>query len=341
MSYNQSFSGTFSSNDDLFGDIPLYVTFLSMAGVLITFLIVVIPALIVLNIIWWTKELHTKHFFFVTNFLVTIIANKTVRSVLQFVIFILYLLDSDSDSVGAVLRWLAIPVWVTLYFMTILLPITLAAERTIVIVYPYRYRSIITNKTSAMALAGVWGISAVLTIIVTLFVPVKIVWPMALFIWHPAVYPIVLVPRLISAVFIIAANAILQHQITVSNRKAAENQRLGNEEEAKRFTKLVQMLQAQAKCTLTLSVVGGIDVVATILLPIMYTIIEVSADPSQKLYLLKFLLHPIQFCAFISHPLIFAFGVKKIRNRLPRCMMFHRRWTVRRTKVTVIRQRQI
>ena len=340
-SYNQSFNGTFPSNDDPFDVIPLFVTYLNMAGILITFFIVIIPALIVLNIIWWTRELHTKHYFFVANFLVTIIANKTVRCVLQYVIIILYLLDSNSDSVGAVLRWLVLPIWVILYFMTILLPTTLAAERTIVIAFPFRYRSIITTKTSAIALGGLWGISAVLTIIVTLFVPVEIVWPVALFEWHPTVYPFVLIPRVISTVFIIAANCFLQYQITTSNRKAAENQRLGNEEEAKRFRRLVQVFRAQAKCTFTLFLVGGIDVIATILLPVMYAITEVSADPSQKVYLLKFLLHPIQFCVFLSHPLIYALFTKKIRERLPRCLAFHRRWTVRRTRVTIIRQRRV
>ena len=336
-SYNQSYNETF---DDPINEIPSFVTYLSMFGVLGTFIIVVVPAMMVLNIIWWTKELHTKHYFFVANFLATIVANKTVRSVLQLIIFILYLVESNSDFVGAVLRLVVLPVWVILYLMTILLPITLAAERTIVIAYPYRYRSIITTKTTAIALAAMWGTSVILTILITAFVPVEIVWPLAVFDWHSAIYPVVLVPRLISTVFIIIANAFLQYQITISNRKAAENQRLGNEEEAKRFRKLVQVFQAQVKCTITLFLVGGIDVIATILLPIMYAIAEMSVDPSEKMYYLKFLLHPIQFCVFLSHPLVYGLCVKKIRNRLPRCLFFHRRWTTRRSRVTAIRRRR-
>ena len=51
---------------------------------------------------------------------------------------------------------------------------------------------------------------------------------------------------------------------------AKENQRLGNEEEAKIQNKLLQEIQAQAKATITLFLVGGIDVVTHVLQIVTY-----------------------------------------------------------------------
>jgi len=63
--------------------------------------------------------------------------------------------------------------------------------------------------------------------------------------------------------------SFLQYKVTISYRKARENQKLGSEEEAKRFRKLVQQLQAQTKVTITLLFIGGIDVIANMLIPLL------------------------------------------------------------------------
>jgi len=77
-------------------------------------------------------------------------------------------------------------------------------------------------------------------------------------------------------VFILVVNVFLQYKITISNRKARENQKLGNEEEEKRFRKLVQQLQAQTKVTITLLFIGGIDVIANMLILLLYVVISVN-----------------------------------------------------------------
>ena len=69
---------------------------------------------------------------------------------------------------------------------------------------------------------------------------------------------------------IVAANSFLKYKITLSNRKAAENQRLGNEEEVKKFKDLLQEVRAQVKANITLFLVGGIDVIANILQTVTY-----------------------------------------------------------------------
>ena len=80
-----------------------------------------------------------------------------------------------------------------------------------------------------------------------------------------------------------AANSFLQYKITISNRKAAENQRLGNEEVMKNLKNLLQEVRKQAKATITLFLVGGIDVIANILKITTYVLIETLVELSKKL----------------------------------------------------------
>ena len=153
---------------------------------------------------------------------------------------VLCLLDLNSQSAAIVLKWLGVAPALMLYMMIVLLPITIAAERMIVIAFPYRHRSIMTTKRVAIVLAAMWGFSAILIIII---LPVDIIWALGLVHFLPALYAIIGIPRVISIICVMAANGFLQYKFIQSNRKAAENQRLGNEE-AKDFKSLVQ---AQAK----------------------------------------------------------------------------------------------
>ena len=74
--------------------------------------------------------------------------------------------------------------------MAILLPITVAIERMVVITFPFRHRSITTTKAVAGMVATMWGMSAIVTIVIIVVVPVDIVWPLALVVWHPRILPI-------------------------------------------------------------------------------------------------------------------------------------------------------
>ena len=82
--------------------------------------------------------------------------------------------------------------------------------------------------------------------------------------------------------------AFLKYKITLSNREAAENQRLGNEDKVKKFKDLLQEVRAQAKVTITLFLVGGIDAFANILQTVIYAVIETSVEPNKKMYILIF-----------------------------------------------------
>ena len=331
-SNNQSFTESLPSNADT-EKVPLPVTLLNMAVILVVTVIVIYPAVIVINVIWQTRELHKKYFFFVANLLGTDIASITMQSIMQCLIMIIYLLGGNSNFVGTILKWSAIALRTVLHLMTVMLPITLAAERMIVIGFPYRHRSILTDKTAAGILAVMWGVSTILAIIITIVVPVDIIWPLGLVDWDVTYLPFIFFFRLASTVLIVIANVFLKYKINISNRKAKENERLGNQEEARRFEKLGKLSRAQSKSTITLLLAGGIDAIANMLIPFTYVVISLSVEPNAKVYVEQFVLHPLRSALLLSHPLVYGLYMKKIRDRLPRCTVCERQQNISHSRV--------
>ena len=98
---DQSFNESFTSNNTSTKEVPLFVTYLNMVVILVVTIIVITPAVIVINVIWKNREeLHTKYFVFVANLLATDIASIIVQSISQYLIMILYLVDINSNSTG-------------------------------------------------------------------------------------------------------------------------------------------------------------------------------------------------------------------------------------------------
>lgn len=327
---NHSSNESISSGDAATIEIPLFVTYFNMAIIPLVVIIVVTPAVMVIRVICNNKELHTKYYFFVANLLVTTVLNITVNGVLQYTIMILYLFDLNTDSNCNSIKWVVFPLHTVLQLVTILLLSTLAIERVVVIASPYRHRYIMTKKMAAGILATVWGLSAIITLAIILLIPFEIIWPLAVIKFEKTYISSYAFARLISATFIIITNIYLYCQVTKSNRKAAENERLGNEEEAKRFTKLVRLIRSQSKTTMILLMLGGIDVIATVLIPTMYLVISFSADDITSLYLQQFLMYPIESGILLSHSLTYGMYMKKIRSRLPRLNICRKLRPIRR-----------
>ena len=331
-SSNQSFNGSISSSDTL--EIPLFAIYLNMVIILMVVLIVITPAVMVIRAICTTKELHTKYFFFVVNLLITNSINIIVESVLQYVIMITYLCGSDSDTTRVIIQWFILPLHGILRLMSVLLLITLAVERVVVIASPYRHRYIMTKKTVAGILAAMWGLSAILAFTAVLIVPFDIVWPLAVIVFQiNIILPIIMSVRLTSTLSIIAANVYLFYKVTKSNRKARENERLGCEEEAKRSAKLVQLFRSQSKTITALLVVGGFDAIANILIPIINVALSISVDTTTNAYLQQFLMYPIESGILLSHSLTYGIYMKKIRRRLPRFNICKRLWPKHHSQV--------
>ena len=333
MDLDQSFNESYPSSNI---EVSVYITYFNMIFIAVIATIVITPSVMVINVIWWTKELHTRYYFFVTNLLATDIVSITVRSISQYLIMILYLLGLDSDSAQMVLQLSIFPLFTLIHLMTIILPVTVAIEHMIVIGLPYRHRSIMTTKTVIGILATMLGVSLTFTVMITIVVSIDVVWPLALVYYDATVAPFFVILRLTSTVFIIAANSFLYYKVYESNKRAKENERLGNEEEAKKFQKLIKLLRMQMKPTITLLLVGGIDVIGNVLISFVYTLIKVSTEPNTGFYLEQFLMYPVSVSLLICHPLVYGLYMKKIRRRLPSCVSCPSMCTTQRSRVVTL-----
>ena len=103
--------------------------------------------------------------------------------------------------------------------MSILSPIPVAIERMIAIAFPLHHRSIMTNKIVACMLAAMWGMAAIVSIMIVALVPIDIDWSLAMIHLHPTFHAIVAVPRLTSIIYIVAANGILQYKLQYLTEK--------------------------------------------------------------------------------------------------------------------------
>ena len=310
-----------------------------MVTTLILAIVMTTPAVTIINAIWQTRKLHTKYFFFVAHLLAIHVTWITVTGIMIYLIITLYLLDLNSDSAVTALKWLAIAPSMLLYFMSVLSPIPVAIERMIVIAFPFRHRSILTTKTVVGMLAAMWGLSAILTIIIIITIPVDIFWPLGLIHSHQTVYAITGVFFLTSIICIVAANSFLQYKITISNRKAKENQRLGNEE-VKKFKKILREVRAQAKATITLFILGGIDMIAHLLQIVTYAITETLVGSNKKIYVVIFSYQVIGSSFLLARILVHGLYMKKIRNRLSNWMVCYRQWITRHNRVGILHQQR-
>ena len=62
-------------------------------------IIVITPAVMVINVIWQIREFHTKHYFFVANLLATNVAFIVAKNV-KCLVSILYLLGLDAKPIA-------------------------------------------------------------------------------------------------------------------------------------------------------------------------------------------------------------------------------------------------
>ena len=106
----------------------------------------------------------------------------------------------------------------------------------------------------------------------------------------------------------------------------------------KKFRKLLKEIRAQAKPTMTLFLVGGIDILTDILLTFAYAAIEAYVEPDKRLYVLQFSFEVMESCVFLSQILVYGYYTKKIWNRLPNWMVCYRRWFARRNSVGILHQ---
>ena len=94
----------------------------------------------------------------------------------------------------------------------------------------------------------------------------------------------------------------------------------------------------QVKPTITLLLVGGIDVIGNVLISFIFTTIKISVEPNNSYYLEQFLMYPMNVFLLMCHPLVYGLYLKKIRGILPKCVACQRLWTNQHSRVVNLHQ---
>ena len=113
---------------------------------------------------------------------------------------------------------------------------------------------------------------------------------------------------------------------------------LDNEEQATRFAKLVQLFCLQSRAIITLKIVGGVDVMANILVCIAYSALNHLAEDTTSIYLKEFLMYPMESAIPLTYSLTYGMYTEEIRAKLPKFEICQRLRPACPRRVTVLTQ---
>ena len=229
------------SSDDIFFDVPLFATYLKMFLLLLVIPTIVIPASVIIHVIWKNEKLHTKYYFFVASLLVTDIAT-TGRYAYEIFSMILYLFGMTVAHNDIFFVILTIPRVATCYAF-----VFLAIDRVIGVGFPYRNRKIMTDRVVKILITVAWFLAAVITFSIRFTSSLLFAWPFGNYIITPGPIGAALLvdPMLMSVIMIVVSNAFLYYSTVQSNIKLRQNRRLagGDQYKINRLQRLVNILQ--------------------------------------------------------------------------------------------------
>ena len=315
--FNFTLSGWSSngSTDDIFSDVPLLVTYLRILLLMIVIPAIVIPASLIIHVIWKNESLHTKYYFFVVNLLVNDIAS-TPRYLYEIYLMTLYLFGVAVNHNDIFHSIMTIP-RMNLRFGFLLL----AIDRVIGVAFPYRHRKIMTTRVACNLIAVAWLMAAIMMFIIrvtssTLFAP-----PFGNYLPSPSpVASIALILSMVtSIVMIVVSNAYLFYVTAQSNKRLLQNRRLngGEGNETKRIQKLLKAFQIQAKPTASALILGGIDCGMIMLIVILFIVFQSSIYTFQISYVME-------WGQMLSHFFVYGIYMKEIRRRIQKYKFYQR-----------------
>ena len=181
-------------------------------------IIIIVPAVLIIRIILTSKELSTRYYYFAVNFLVADILGAITRFSSTMLYIIFYSLHVNVMN-NIVLYWITLFLfWSTTFthLATNMSFVPLAVERFITIAFPYRHRSILTNRRAILMGMAVWIVSVILATVALTVVQIEISAPFGDF--YPVKNSGILVligflPRVFSITLVTSTNINLHGQI--------------------------------------------------------------------------------------------------------------------------------
>jgi len=142
---------------------------------------------------------------------------------------------------------------------------------------------------------------------------------------------------------VIAINAYLYYKILQVNKTQRENLQLhGNTRTTSKLAVLKNRLKEQIKPTVSVLLLGGLDGAFNLLFPLMYVLsrIILGSDSITRVYLVEFVITPLQWCQLICHPLVYGLYMTDIRKKICDFNLYHQIFNHYSRVVTLNSQRQ-
>jgi len=312
-----------NNTEDIFSDVPLFATYLKMFLLLLAIPTIVIPASVIIHVIWKNEALHTKYYFFVVNLLVTDIAT-TGRYAYEIFSMILYLFGVTLAHNDIFFVILTIPRVATRYAFVLL-----AIDRVIGVGFPYHHRKIMTDKVVKILLTVSWFLASVIAFSIRFTSSFFFAWPFGNYIIIPGPIASALLvgPMLMSIIMIVVSNGFLYYSTVQSNIKLRRNKRLaGDDQRINRLQRLLNALQMQAKPTASALILGGIDCGINIIKAIIFAVVNTSVPLSSGItYVYLFQIdYLMEWCQVMSHAFVYGLYMKGIRRHLHKYKFYQR-----------------
>ena len=131
---------------------------------------------------------------------------------------------------------------------------------------------------------------------------------------------------IVSAVVTIFINAYLYYCTVQYKKKLRENMRLDgrNQHEINRINRILHNLRMQVKPTISVLILGGIDIILNALQILFVWHIALSYASGATRSYLSLVSYLLEWCQLLSHSFVYGFYMKDIRRQLKRYMFYQR-----------------
>ena len=305
-----------------YSEVPLIVSYLKIAMLMLGSLVLAIPTGLVLCVIAKEDSLHTKYYFLVSNLLVTDYFGVVAQSLLQIAGLIMHVTGLQVELNCTFMKLFETPV-----LASQLLFATLGIDRFIAIAYPYRHRKLMTNRFVGSVIAAVWVMAITTTSILVsgvLFQYVPAFGECYGLNGFPLEYLFKGFLMVCSTVLIIAINVYLYIKILDSNKTRRDNMQLAGE--GSRNATNHEVLKSHIKPAVSVLLLGGLDRLFNLAVPVTHITLRLTLgnDSIIRLYFVEFLVQSIKWCQLLCHPLVYGIYMTAIRKKLFDFELYHR-----------------
>jgi len=272
---------------------PLYATYMSLFGYVLTTILVIASSSFIIHIILKNKELRNTNNMLIINLLLTDIIWTLIICCIAMPLLIAYLagLDvyQDCDTIAPLISWLVMSTR-----MMILPP---AAYRFICVARPFTHSRILTKRRIIIMIIALWVIT---------IVPFVALRREGRMVYIPSLGAcaivngsvelgnlLALLGYVVSSLLTIASGVYLRHKILQVNAYIRELHQCGMDRgKLTKFQSLKELLTEQVKPTIGVIVVGGVDALCNLLIGITIVLLAKFATPITQFQLFQTVIIP-------------------------------------------------